>query len=177
MENQKEAVINRLKQIDREGIDKLIEFMEKRKFFTGPGSTKYHNAFEGGLLQHSVNVAKLFGQLCEQYKLDIPEDSIFLVDILHDLCKASLYLGDEKPYKYNGFVGRAGHAKLSINRISRFIKLTEQEEKIIKYHMGMYAVGGYINEYDLKELKDAFEDKLVKLFHFCDDIVAQCIDT
>ena len=43
--------------ITREGADKLLDFLENRSdFFTAPASTRYHNAFEGGLLRHSLNV-------------------------------------------------------------------------------------------------------------------------
>lgn len=42
--------------IKREGADKLLEFLSKRDFFTAPASTKYHSAFDGGLVLHSLNV-------------------------------------------------------------------------------------------------------------------------
>ena len=35
--------------IDRDGADKLLEWLEKSDFFTCPASTKRHNACEGGL--------------------------------------------------------------------------------------------------------------------------------
>ena len=42
--------------IKREGADKLLEFLERSDFFTAPASTRYHGAYEGGLLRHSLNV-------------------------------------------------------------------------------------------------------------------------
>ena len=45
--------------IKREGADKLLDFLEnKSDFFVAPASTRYHCAFEGGLLRHSLNVYK-----------------------------------------------------------------------------------------------------------------------
>ena len=45
--------------ITRTGADDLLKFLEeKTDFFTAPASTRFHLACEGGLLQHSVNVAK-----------------------------------------------------------------------------------------------------------------------
>ena len=36
--------------IKREGADKLLEWLsEKSDFFSAPSSSKFHNAFEGGL--------------------------------------------------------------------------------------------------------------------------------
>ena len=43
-------------QITRRGADKLLEWMESTDFFTAPASTRFHAAYEGGLLEHSLNV-------------------------------------------------------------------------------------------------------------------------
>ena len=45
----KEEFLELLKSTNREGIDKLIEFIEKTDFFKAPASTKYHGNYEGGL--------------------------------------------------------------------------------------------------------------------------------
>ncbi len=42
--------------IKREGADKLLEFLERSDFFTAPSSTRFHGSYEGGLVQHSLNV-------------------------------------------------------------------------------------------------------------------------
>ena len=42
--------------IKRKGADKLLEYLEKSDFFTAPSSTRYHGSYEGGLVEHSVNV-------------------------------------------------------------------------------------------------------------------------
>ena len=52
--------------IDREGADKLLEWLEKSDFFTAPASTKYHLAKQGGLLQHSLNVRDRLEYLCHE---------------------------------------------------------------------------------------------------------------
>ena len=44
--------------IKREGSEKLLAFLESSDFFTAPASTRFHCAFEGGLVSHSVNVYK-----------------------------------------------------------------------------------------------------------------------
>ena len=55
----REEFLKLLKSIDREGMDKLIEFIEKSDFFKAPASTKYHGAYEGGLLEHSMKVYEI----------------------------------------------------------------------------------------------------------------------
>ena len=59
----KEEFLNLLRSVNRDGIENLITFLEKTDFFTAPASTKFHNAFEGGLLSHSLNVYKALKEL------------------------------------------------------------------------------------------------------------------
>lgn len=55
----KEECINLLKGINREGMDKLIEFLENSDFFKAPASTRFHGSWEGGLLAHSMKVYEI----------------------------------------------------------------------------------------------------------------------
>ena len=55
----KEEFINLLKSTNRENMDKLIDFIEKTDFFKAPASTRFHGAFEGGLLEHSMKVYEI----------------------------------------------------------------------------------------------------------------------
>ena len=52
----KEEFIKLLKETNREGMDKLIEFLENSDFFEAPASTRYHGNFKGGLVEHSMKV-------------------------------------------------------------------------------------------------------------------------
>ncbi len=76
--------------IKREGADKLLDFLEnKSDFFTAPASTRYHNAFEGGLLRHSLNVYKCLCAYMErdrvktEYGLSASDESIAIAALLH----------------------------------------------------------------------------------------------
>ena len=44
--------------IKRDGSEKLLDFLlsDASDFFTAPASTRYHAAYEGGLVEHSLNV-------------------------------------------------------------------------------------------------------------------------
>ena len=55
----KEKMLELLKSINREGIDKLISFLEKTDFFEAPASTRFHGSYAGGLVEHSI---KCFGK-------------------------------------------------------------------------------------------------------------------
>ena len=43
----KEKFLELLKKVNREGINELIEFIEKTDFFTAPASTRFHGNYEG----------------------------------------------------------------------------------------------------------------------------------
>ena len=99
----KERFIELLRSTKREGIEKLIDFLEKTDFFTAPASTRFHMSCEGGLLQHSLNVYDCLVNLgtttgdvqefqAAGMRLDsIPQESIIIVALLHDLCKVNFY--------------------------------------------------------------------------------------
>ncbi len=57
--------------IKRDGADVLLDWLKKSDFFTAPASTKYHGAYEGGLLEHSLNVYDcLLGELASMNMTD-----------------------------------------------------------------------------------------------------------
>ena len=92
----KDKFIGLLRETKREGIENLIDFLEKTDFFTAPASTKFHNSFEGGLLAHSLNVYEALESLV---KGKWPEDTIRIVALLHDICKINLYKVDYRNKK------------------------------------------------------------------------------
>ena len=58
----KEEFIELLKSTNREGMDKLLAWIEKSDFYKAPASTRFHGSYEGGLLEHSLNVYKVLKQ-------------------------------------------------------------------------------------------------------------------
>lgn len=85
--------------IKRKGADALLDLLEnKSNFFKDPASSRYHLAYPGGLVEHSINVYKRLHWLCEvEDKFNLPfqmpsEESIAIVGLLHDICKADTYI-------------------------------------------------------------------------------------
>ena len=165
----------------------LFSYMQSKGFFESPASIKWHGNYEGGLVDHCLALSELFKRMAVRFRLTFSSESIFIVAITHDLCKVGLYRKNPEGigYTFNREVAKRGHAKLSLERTKRFIKLTELEEKMIKYHMGMYATYEWAHskglsrdrgEYSLAELAEAFNDPFVKLFSMCDDLTSQFID-
>ena len=83
--------------IKREGADKLLEYLERSDFFRAPSSTRFHGSYEGGLVQHSVNVYHCLKDYLsrprtkELYGMDYSEETIAIVALLHDVCKTDFY--------------------------------------------------------------------------------------
>lgn len=140
-----------LRSTGRKGIDKLIEYLHTTDFYTAPASTRFHSSYEGGLLQHSLNVYDSLSQMFKYEpwsKLGIPEETLIITALCHDLCKANFYkvemrnrkndagkweqypfyiVDDQNPY---------GHGEKSAMIASNFIKLTADERYAIRWHMG-----------------------------------------
>ena len=131
-------------------IDKLIERLKEIEFFTAPASTKYHGAYEGGLFDHSIAVARQLILLTEalELKWDRPE-SPYIVGMFHDLCKCDNYVFDIETgkYKYNPIVIIPGHGDKSVILLQRLFHLTLEEIACIRWHMGAYETNTKMWEY------------------------------
>lgn len=188
LEEQKELIIELLESTEREGIDKLISFLENdTDFFYAPASTRFHNNFRGGLAQHSLNVLENFKDLIAMKDVQMNEDSIIICSLLHDLCKCNNYIVEERNRKndrgqwekYQIWATNKNvdiplpHSSRSIAIIRKFIKLSLKEELTIFYHMGPF--GG--EDYDYKNmLKEANERYPQTLLFYLADTMASYLD-
>ena len=149
--------------IKREGADKLLEYLEKSDFFTAPSSTRYHGSYEGGLVQHSVNVYHCLKDYLsrprtkELYGMDYSEETIAIVSLLHDVCKINFYTVEMRnkkneasgqwekvPYYAINDALPYGHGEKSVYILSGFFygdsRLTREEAFAIRYHMGFSGI-------------------------------------
>ena len=145
--------------ITREGSDKLLEFLEKSDFFTAPASTRYHGAYEGGLLRHSLNVYECLKEYLarervqQMYGLKASEESAAIVALLHDICKVNFYTvstrnakneqtgqWEKVPYYAINDTLPYGHGEKSVYMISGFMRLTREEAMAIRWHMGFSGI-------------------------------------
>lgn len=135
------------KNITRRGADKLLEWIEGTDFFTAPASTRFHAAYEGGLLEHSLNVYSVLTTKHYDAATDDLE-SFTLVSLLHDLCKAGYYTvsyrnakndrGEWEKVPYYSVEDQFpyGHGEKSVYLIERFMRLKTEEAVAIRWHMG-----------------------------------------
>jgi 23S rRNA maturation-related 3'-5' exoribonuclease YhaM len=143
---------------EREGISKVIDYLNTEGFFEAPASTGFHGSYVGGLAMHSLAVYDKLVKLVDQLKpqtdfsrgqkpLPITKDTLIIAALLHDVCKVGAYVRTKAD---DGWTNKKdkdkGHAALSISRIAEFITLDPLEEMMIRFHMGIY----HAIEYDGK---------------------------
>lgn len=146
----KEEFLKLLKSTSREGMDKLIEFIEKTDFFKAPASTKYHGNYEGGLLEHSMKVYEILKEKVKTSSIEITstDESLIIIALLHDICKVNFYKVDYRnaknefgewekvPYYTIDDTIPYGHGEKSVMMLTEYIKLTSEEKYCIRWHMG-----------------------------------------
>ncbi len=146
----KEQFLDLLKTVNREGINELIDFINKTDFFRAPASTRFHGNYEGGLVEHSLKVYEILKHKVETNvePINSPEESIIIIGLLHDLCKANFYKVDYRnaknalgvwekvPYYAVDDTIPYGHGEKSVMMITEYMKLTSEEKYCIRWHMG-----------------------------------------
>lgn len=95
----KNEFITLLKMTKRAGVDKVIAYLESTDFFDAPASTQYHENYTGGLCEHSLKVYHTLEQLHQAFKFEININSIIIMALLHDVCKANCYVKEKKNVK------------------------------------------------------------------------------
>lgn len=167
MELLKQRFLELCKGINRQGINELIAYLEGSDFFTAPASTRFHGSYEGGLLEHSLNV---YDELCRLLKAypEIAADSstVAIISLFHDLCKINLYGKEKRNRKdtngkwesYDAYVADekfhyGGHGSKSVFILQNYIKLTAEEAVSINCHMsswdGNTSVGAAFEQFPL----------------------------
>lgn len=155
----KEYFLKLYSYIKRAGASELLEWLENSDFFIAPASTKYHEAYKGGLCEHSTRVFEELVRLLKVYpEVKISAETAVVVALLHDLCKVGCYKIELRNKKENGVwvqvpfythqedVCLGGHGSKSVFIIQRFMKLTDEEIAAINCHMG--AENGNCAAYD-----------------------------
>ena len=156
MENLKQQFIDKLLSTGRHGVENVIKWLEYYGFFEAPASTKFHLNVKGGLMEHSWNVCNTALMLREQMiqmkpelAEKLPEDSVVVASLLHDVCKSNIYKEallnrkNEQGYweKVPGYEVDyselpLGHGEKSVIMLLSFgFRLTKDEMLAIRWHM------------------------------------------
>ena len=156
MENLKEQFKEKLLSTGRDGMENVIRHLERLGFFVAPASTKFHLNVRGGLMQHSWNVCCTALMLREQMiqmnpelAEKLPEDSVIIASLLHDVCKANIYKDaivsrrndqgywEKVPgYEVDYSSLPLGHGEKSVIMLLTLgLRLTRDEMLAIRWHM------------------------------------------
>lgn len=125
----------------RRGGMALMRVLEELDFYNSPASAKHHLNVPGGLVMHSLNVARAALELCDKMPqfAKCNKGAVLTAALLHDVCKAGQYI--KKPdgsYRYEDS-HLMGHGEASVSIIKDWIFLTDTEALAIRWHMGAYS--------------------------------------
>lgn len=154
----KEKIENLLRSTGREGIENVINYLADLDFYSMPSSLRRHHNWEGGLAQHCLGVYERL----KATGSDLPDDSIIITSLLHDICKArKLYKNQhgkwvERPEHELHYKGHGWRSVKLLENTCR-LKLTDDERKAIRWHMGGYML-------PKEEIRDFFANKNNKLW-------------
>jgi len=161
--------------VKRKGIEKIIAYLNTPNcdFFSAPASTRFHGSYEGGLVEHSLNVYNCLKDYLERsrvkelYNLNVSQETIAIISLMHDFCKINVYKQSFRNVKDDKGIWQKvptyefldnfpyGHGEKSVYMINNFMKLTHEEAFAIRFHMGFSStedsrvVGEAFNKYPL----------------------------
>lgn len=197
LHDNKERFVELLKSTQREGVEYVIEDLESLGFFEAPASSTQHLNYDGGLVEHSLNVYDMAVMLKEQIiarrpdleKL-LPTESIIIASLLHDVCKADIYrkemrrrkdaIGTYEEYQayevdYSNLP--IGHGEKSVIMILRSGMYLEDDEVIaIRWHMSAWDLP--FQSFELSKSLNVARDKspLCSLIHTADTLAANLLE-
>lgn len=153
-----------LRDTGREGIDGFLDRLGGTDFYVAPASSRYHGAFEGGLLAHSLAVfdqaealRAVQIELRPETEDKLPWGSVAICALLHDACKIGRYRRVERSRRnaqgvseryeaYESDFSRMpyGHGEGSVLTLMRLgLELTDDEALAIRWHMGAWDLSRY----------------------------------
>lgn len=148
----KERFISLYSTVNREGMAELMKWLDDNDFYICPASSRFHGAYPGGLLEHSLNVYDELKRLLSVYpEIKVSEDSVVVAALFHDLCKVNMYVTEKRNRKnengqwesYDAYTIKekfcyGGHGSKSVFLVQHFIKLTTEEAVAINAHMSCW---------------------------------------
>ena len=126
----KESIINRLRETNRENIEKVIDYMESNGFFEV--SCHRHHRYDGGLADHAWQTYQLAMKEEADNKRHHPnvplldKDSLAICALLHDFCDC------------HGMHHIKGHGRCSAEMLKELgFHLSQEEFLAIRFHMSL----------------------------------------
>ncbi|MDE6286598.1 MAG: HD domain-containing protein [Muribaculaceae bacterium] len=186
-----------LRDTGREGIEYVLEDLDKLGFFEAPASAGHHLNTAGGLVRHSLNtyhaamaVYNGMKDLEPSLASEVKQESIAIAALLHDVCKADIYkrttkkrrdqLGnwvDSEGYKVSYRNFPMGHGEKSVIwLLCAGLVLNDDEMLAIRWHMGAWG----LNMNSLEDTRSYDTARkiypLVSIIHSADTLAASLME-
>lgn len=170
--------------------DKLIKraiskiLIRYSSFFNEPASTKFHGAYKGGLIDHSLAVYLAAIRTSIYYGIQASEVNP-IACLFHDICKVGKYklVKDEKKgddsfkYVYNNDYNGIEHGAESLRRLLNIEgvgeMIPEPWQIAIAYHMGVFGVSNTEMQ-NFSTMSERYPEVL--LLHHADMIATKIYD-
>ena len=169
--------------IHREGLDKVLAYLEKSDFYTAPSSTRFHLNEDGGLCLHSMNVfeaaCKIYNEMAKPaivngtspFTEEVSMESIAIATLYH---KTERWKKDDKNrwVSYPGYEVKddfpLGHGEKSCLMLSWYMRLKPEEMLAIRWHMGMFDMGESGTPLRMSFFSATDKSPLVSIVHAAD---------
>ena len=161
IERNREKILILLRSTGRGGVESVIDYLNSSGFFLVPSSRWRHHCWRGGLAHHSLGVCNIALSLNN----DLPQASVILCSLLHDICKAGKLRYDSDGILHDRRTYIRGHGRRSVKLLEMLgLELNDDERRAIRWHMGGYHAG----ENEMLDLKLAKKSKLWEIIHKAD---------
>ena len=156
------------------GVLDLLGKLDKRygeKFSTSPAALKVHDAYPGGLLNHTRKVLKFVELILDEYtgiNMSINKDLVIFSAIIHDIGKITEYTPEVTRGKYHWF----SHLGYGIEIMSRhrmeIVNVFGEEGylrilSVIQQHHGEFSESCHTIESYIVHKADMLEAQMAKL--------------
>lgn len=169
--------------IAQTAVNKCLTWLHSTDFYAAPASTKYHESYPCGLIQHHLTVYNKMVELLgtETFDGKIKTASALLTALLHDWCKIDFYemfnrnvkdeetgtWHQERAYKCKSSAIPLGHGVTSMFMAMKFFNLSTEQALAIRWHMQAYNVCKN-EEFDLMDAAENYP--MVRLLQLADQM-------
>jgi 3'-5' exoribonuclease len=163
-----------VKQVKNQHLQQLLQsFLADRTFVEqmkqAPAAKSMHHAYLGGLLEHTVSVARLLGRICDHYP-QLDRDLLIAAAILHDIGKLEEF-SYQLHLDYTDAGRLLGHVVLGVQRVQEKIDKLEGFPPTLSLTLQHLMVSHH-GEYEFGAPK---RPKTLEAFalHYADDLDAK----
>ncbi len=153
---------------------RILKDKEIREIFlNAPAAKSIHHAYRGGLVEHTLNVAKLCVAVASLYP-NLDKDILIVASVLHDIGKGWELKG-EITFSYTDEGNLLGHIIIGLEKLENFFKEAKDLDKDFILHL-KHIILSHHGEYEFGSPKRPMTVEAL-VFHFLDNLDAKINST